>query len=107
MKQEIFNHLYKGLKLDSPEAYLNVEIISEWRNYSLRLFCEDSEEMQVEAFNNELQLELTDQQYDLCEEYFNEILSEVKANYKREQSDGFSEDGDSYESTGHKQSDFY
>jgi hypothetical protein len=63
--------------------------------------------MQAEAFNNEKELELTDKQYDLCEEYFNEILSEVKANYKREQSDGFSDDGDSYESTGHKQSDFY
>lgn len=107
MKAEIFNHLYKGLKLDSPDTYLNVEIISEWRNYSLRLFCEDSEEMQVEAFNNEVELELTDQQHDLCEEYFNEILSGVKINYRREQSDGFSEDGDSYENTGHKQSDFY
>lgn len=107
MKQEIFNNLYKGLKLDSPETDLNVEIISEWRNYSLRLFCEDSEEMQVESFNNEVELELTDQQYDLCDEYFKEVLSEVKTNYQREQSDGFSDDGDNYESTGHKQSDFY
>lgn len=107
MKAEIFNHLYKGLKLDSPDTYLNVEIISKWRNYSLRLFCEDSEEMQVEAFNNDKQLKLTNDQLGWCQIKFYDILTQVKANYKREQSDGFSDDGDSYESTGRKQSDFY
>lgn len=104
MKVEIFNHLYKGLKLDSPETYLNVEIISKWRNYSLRLFCEDNEEMQVEAFNNELQLELTTDQLEWCQSKFDDILNQVKANYEREQSDGFTDYG---YSTGHKQSDFY
>lgn len=107
MKTEVFNHLYKGLKLDSPDTYLNVEIISEWRNYSLRLFCEDSEDMQVECFNNELEVELTTEQLEWCQDKFDDILKQVKANYKREQSDGFSDYGDTYESTGHKQSDFY
>ena len=107
MKTENFNHLFQGLKRDSPETDLNLEIFSEWRNYSLRLFCEDSEEMQVECFKDDKELELTDQQFELCEKYFNEILSEVKAEYKREHSDGFNDYADTYESTGHKQSDFY
>jgi len=107
MKTENFNNLFKRLERDSPETDLNLEIISGWRNYSLRLFCEDSEKMQVECFKGGEQLELTDQQFELCEKYFNEILSEVKAEYKREHSDGFGEETDTYESTGHKQSDFY
>jgi len=104
MKTETFNALLSRLKRDTSDTDLSLGMRAKRQNYELNVYCEDAGEMQVECTCEDVEIQLTGEQLWKIESVFNEELDQIEINIKNENAVGFTDD---YESTGHKQSDFY
>ena len=104
MKTETFNALLSNLKRDTNDTDLSLGMIAKWQTYELNVYCEDAGLMQAECTDKDKEVELNSAQLLQIEKIFNDELYEIELNIKNENAIGFTDD---YESTGHKQSDFY
>ncbi len=106
MKTEIFEQLLEKLKRDTEDTDLNLGMRSKWRSYELNVYCEDGEysNMTIEATFLDKEIVLKDNQIKKIEAIFDVELQEVINAHVMIEKNGFT---DSYESTGHKPSDFY
>jgi len=104
MKTETFNALLSRLKRDTSDTDLSLGMRAKRQNYELNVYCEDAGDMQVECTENDNVINLTMESIEIIQYFFNEELDQIEQNIKNENAVGFTDD---YESTGHKQSDFY
>jgi len=111
MKPETFNALLSNLKRDTSDTDLNLGMRAKRQNYELNVYCVDGGEMEVECYDNEDLVILFKEQINQIKPIFDAELEQIEINFKLEESynndDGFGNERDTYESTGHKQSDFY
>lgn len=112
MKTEIFETLLEKLKRDTSDTDLDLGMRSKWRDYELNVYCVDSE-MTIEATFCDKEIVLKENQIKKIEKIFSVELQEVNNAFvmskKNDFIDPYEYTGftDSYESTGHKPSDFY
>jgi len=104
MKTETFNALLSRLKRDTSDTDLSLGMRAKRQNYELNVYCEDAGDMQVECTENDNVVNLTMEAIERIQYLFNEELDQIEINIKNENAVGFTDD---YDSTGHKQSDFY
>lgn len=115
MKQiatNIFNELVKNLKRDSNDTDLqSITFISKYCNYELSFYAEEdtNHEINVQDFgysqgSKYYECSLNDEQITKLQCIVDIEVKIIEDNIKNENSEGFTDD---YESTGHKQSDFY
>jgi len=104
MKTETFNALLSRLKRDTSDTDLSLGMRAKRQNYELNVYCEDAGDMHVECTENDNVINLTMEAIEKIQNIFDAELDQIEINIKNENAVGFTDD---YESTGHKQSDFY
>jgi len=111
MKPETFNALLSNLKRDTSDTDLNLGMRAKRQNYELNVYCVDGGEMEVECYDNDIEVNLTDSAIEKIKTIFDAELEQVEINFKLEEAynndDGFGNERDTYESTGTRPSDFY
>ena len=104
MKTETFNALLSRLKRDTSDTDLSLGMRAKWQTYELNVYCEDAGPMTVECTEQDNVINLTASGIERIENIFIAELDQIEINVRHGNTDGFEDD---YESTGHKQSDFY
>jgi hypothetical protein len=103
MKTETFDKLIANLKRDTSDTDLSLGMRAKWQTYELNVYCEDAGQMTVKCTEQDNEVQLDGSQLQRIENIFIAELDQIEINAKYENAEGFT---DSYESTGHKQSDF-